>query len=248
MRMRSSKVGSTLGALLMVVTAACGSEPKPPRPPPSAPVDTPPAADTSASAMPEPPPPPSAAEQQPHDVDPTRRPPLPPDKGEAPKLTIVALTISFPKGMLRDSEVELKKDGSLLFDGTKVGKVIGNKATMSVRPNEVAMRSDGWLEQTSEGYGKGFHAKMTDDTITNYNDATTQVKPDGSIVVTLPGQPPRPLGTVTGNLKAPGALRTAVFLVGVELFRPPDFSAAKKQADEAVEELQRMDEQRQPAH
>ena len=95
--------------------------------------------------------------------------------------------MSFPKGLLRDAEIELKTDASLWFDGKKLGKISGNKAVLTERPTETTARSDGYLEQTGEGYGKGFHMQMTDDTLTSYSHASTQLKGDGTVVAILQG-------------------------------------------------------------
>ncbi len=156
-------------------------------------------------------------------VDPTKVPPLPADQGKPPKLAIVAIKVSIQKGLLRDTTIELKTDASLWFDGKKLGKISDNKAILTERPKETTARSDGYLEQTGEGYGKGFHMKMSDDTLTSYDNATTQLKADGTIVATLQGLPPQQIGAVTGDLKTPEARRTALVMIGVELARPPSW-------------------------
>ncbi len=232
--------------IALLLTTGCGGGAKPASLPSAAPVNevATSAPDAGATTIPEPPPPPTA-DASPPETDPTKVPPLPADKGKAPKLRIEALKITFAKGMLRDTEIELKKDGAVSLDGKKVGKITGNRVTIAGRPKQVVLRSDGYVEQTGDGFGKGFHMKATDDSLTNDNGAVTQIQSDGTITATPPGQPAQTIGNVTGDLKTTEAKRTAVLLVGLELLRPPDFSRAKKEADDAVKQLQQM--QSQPA-
>ena len=236
-------------AVLLASLTACGGGQKTSAPPTSGPspatTDTSDAGATAMSTDATPPPPPPADQQQ---TEPQRPAPLAADKGKPAKLKVVAIKVTFQKGMLRDTELELKKDGSLWFDGKKLGKISKNKIPLTERPMETTVRSDGYLEETGEGYEKGLYMKMSDDTLSNPSNVnvSTQLKADGSIITSLPGQAPQQIGTVTGDLKTPEARRTALVVIGVELARPPDFSGAQKQADEAMKKLQDM--QDNPQH
>ena len=164
---------------------------------------------------------------------------LPPDKGKPAPLAVTPITISFQKGMLRDNKVVLKSDGSVSFDGKRLGTVSGNKVQLSERPLETTVRSDGYLEETGGGFEHGMFMKMTSDAVTNSRQFSTRLKPDGTIVSFGPGQPEQKIGKASGRIASPSTKRTALALIGTELARPPDFSAAQKKLDEQAAEMRK---------
>ncbi|HEX7667097.1 MAG TPA: hypothetical protein VF407_21350 [Polyangiaceae bacterium] len=70
---------------------------------------------------------------------------LPKDPGHPPSLKVTPMKMHFAPGGTVDALVELKGDGTLLFDAKKVGKVAGSKATVKGAPKSVAVRSDGYI-------------------------------------------------------------------------------------------------------
>jgi hypothetical protein len=149
---------------------------------------------------------------------------LPADTGTPPNLKIAPVKVTFPKGMMRDAVIELKSDGSLVFDGKKLGKLVGNKASITKPAQDVVLRSDGY---TTSSINPNYLTE-TADTISSPQGASSKIMPNGSIMVSV-GGPPQEGGKVTANLKDPEILKTATFVVAIEYARPPDFEALQKQ-------------------
>ena len=74
---------------------------------------------------------------------------LPHDPGGAAPLKIVPMKIQFAVGRSIDSGAELQSDGTLFFDGRRVGKISGNKIVISKPKNAMALRSDGFITLVS---------------------------------------------------------------------------------------------------
>jgi hypothetical protein len=145
---------------------------------------------------------------------------LPRDPGGAPQLKIVPMKITFAAGRTVDGAAELKSDGTLLFDGTRSGKMVGNKITLKKAPIAVALRSDGFITVASP---KGTFFKRDAVGVTSQTGYRFRVGADNaSIVSDTPDGGQVTYGQVNIPLLDDASKTTALMTVVTEVTHIPD--------------------------
>ena len=145
---------------------------------------------------------------------------LPPDPGGASPLKIVPMKIAFAAGRTADGAAELRSDGSLLLDGTRAGKLSGNKITLKKAPTSLALRSDGFITVASP---KGTFFKRDAVGVTSQTGFRLRIGPDNaSIVADAPGGGQFPYAQVSIPLLDDATITTALMIASTEAARIPD--------------------------